>query len=95
MFNTIFPKIHKEGYKFLAISIIATFVVLLFSKLIGFFLFLSRSSPVRGIGQPAWRLFARGEGRRARQPGSRLQRTQKGPEPTRLWALESQRAHKQ
>ena len=39
--------------------------------------------------------FARGEGRRARQPGSRLQRTQKGPEPTRLWALESQRAHKQ
>ena len=23
----------------------------------------------------------------ARQPGSRLQRTQKGPEPTRLWAL--------
>ena len=38
--------------------------------------------------------FARGEGGRARQPGSRLQRTQKGPEPTRLWALESQRAHK-
>ena len=36
MFNTIFPKIHKEGYKFLAISIIATFVVLLFSKFIGF-----------------------------------------------------------
>ena len=39
--------------------------------------------------------FARGEGGRARQPGSRLLRTQKGPEPTRLWALESQRAHKQ
>ena len=38
--------------------------------------------------------FARGEGGRARQPGSRLaQRTQKGPDPTRLWALESQRAH--
>ena len=36
MFNTIFPKIHKEGYKFLAISIIATFVVLLFSNLLGF-----------------------------------------------------------
>ena len=35
MFNTIFPKIHKEGYKFLAISIIATFIVLLFSKLFG------------------------------------------------------------
>ena len=32
MFNTIFPKIHKEGYKFLAISIIATFFVLLFLK---------------------------------------------------------------
>ena len=38
MFNTIFPKIHKEGYKFLAISLIATFVVLLFSKFIGFIL---------------------------------------------------------
>ncbi len=35
MFNTIFPKIHKEGYKFLAISIIVTFVVLFFSKFIG------------------------------------------------------------
>ena len=36
MFNSIFPKIHKEGYKFLAISIITTFVILLFSKFIGF-----------------------------------------------------------
>ena len=35
MFNTIFPKIHKEGYKFLAISILATFIVLFFSKLLG------------------------------------------------------------
>ena len=35
MFNTIFPKIHKEGYKFLAISIIVTFIVLFFSKLLG------------------------------------------------------------
>ena len=35
MFNTILPKIHKEGYKFLAISIIATFVILLFSKILG------------------------------------------------------------
>ena len=35
MFNTIFPKIHKEGYKFLAISILATFVVLLFSIFFG------------------------------------------------------------
>ena len=35
MFNTIFPKIHKEGYKFLAISIIATFMILFFSKFFG------------------------------------------------------------
>ena len=35
MFNTIFPKIHKEGYKFLAISIIATFIILFFSKFLG------------------------------------------------------------
>ena len=35
MFNTIFPNIHKEGYKFLAISIIVTFIVLLFSKFLG------------------------------------------------------------
>ena len=36
MFNTIFPKIHKEGYKFLAISILVTFVVLFISKFLGF-----------------------------------------------------------
>ena len=35
MFNSIFPKIHKEGYKFLAISIITTFIVLFFSKFLG------------------------------------------------------------
>ena len=35
MFNTIFPKIHKEGYKFLAISIITTFIILFFSKFLG------------------------------------------------------------
>ena len=40
MFNTIFPKIHKEGYKFLAISILVTFIVLLFSKFIGLILIL-------------------------------------------------------
>jgi len=40
MFNTIFPKIHKEGYRFLAISIIATFVVLLFSNFLGSILIL-------------------------------------------------------
>ena len=38
MFNTIFPKIHKEGYKFLAISLIGTFLVLLFSKTLGLLL---------------------------------------------------------
>ena len=35
MFNSIFPKIHKEGYKFLAISIIVTFIILFFSKFFG------------------------------------------------------------
>ena len=35
MFNSIFPKIHKEGYKFLAISILATFIVLFFSEVLG------------------------------------------------------------
>ncbi len=35
MLNNIFPKIHKEGYKFLAISIIITFFCLLFSKTLG------------------------------------------------------------
>jgi len=40
MFNTIFPKIHKEGYKFLAISILTTFIVLFFSKILGLILIL-------------------------------------------------------
>ena len=40
MFNTIFPNIHKEGYKFLAISIVATFIVLLFSNFFGLFFVL-------------------------------------------------------
>ena len=40
MFNTVFPKIHREGYKFLAISIIATFVVLFFSKFLGTIFFV-------------------------------------------------------
>ena len=40
MFNTIFPKIHKEGYKFLAISVLLTFVTLFFSKLIGLLLII-------------------------------------------------------
>ena len=40
MFNSIFPKIHKEGYKFLAISILVTFFVLFFSKILGLVLIL-------------------------------------------------------
>tara|TARA_B100001248_G_scaffold257410_1_gene239862 strand:- start:1358 stop:2005 length:648 start_codon:yes stop_codon:yes gene_type:complete len=40
MFNTIFPKIHKEGYKFLAISIIITFIILFFSKFLGIVFFI-------------------------------------------------------
>ena len=40
MFNTIFPKIHKEGYKFLAISILATFIILIFSKFLGYIFIL-------------------------------------------------------
>ena len=35
MFSSIFPKIHKEGYKFLAISILITFVILFFSQFLG------------------------------------------------------------
>ena len=40
MFNSIFPKIHKEGYEFLAISILTTVIVLFFSKILGLFLIL-------------------------------------------------------
>ena len=35
MLNSVFPKIHKEGYRFLAIAIIVTFIFLLFSKALG------------------------------------------------------------
>ena len=38
--NNIFPKIHREGYKFLAISILATFVLWLFSSTLAFLLIL-------------------------------------------------------
>ena len=38
--DTIFPKIHKEGYKFLAIAIIITFIVSLISKSLGLILVL-------------------------------------------------------
>ena len=43
MFNTIFPKIHKEGYKFLAISILVTFVTLFFSKFLGIIFIINYS----------------------------------------------------
>jgi phosphatidylserine decarboxylase len=35
MLNSVFPKIHKEGYRFLAIAIVITFICLLFSKTLG------------------------------------------------------------
>ena len=38
MFNTIFPRIHKEGYQFLVIGIIASFLGLLLSKTLGLIL---------------------------------------------------------
>ncbi len=38
--NNIFPKLHKEGYKFLAISIITTFIVWIFSNFLATILLL-------------------------------------------------------
>ena len=38
MFNTIFPKMHKEGYKFLAISILANFYNFVFFEVSGSFI---------------------------------------------------------
>jgi len=35
MLNTILPKIHKEGYRFLAIAIVISFICLLLSKVLG------------------------------------------------------------
>jgi phosphatidylserine decarboxylase len=35
MLNTILPKIHKEGYRFLVIAIVITFICLLVSKTLG------------------------------------------------------------
>ena len=35
MLNTILPKIHKEGYRFLAIAIVITFICLVISKVLG------------------------------------------------------------
>ena len=36
MLNSVFPKIHKEGYRFVATAIIITFILLLISKFLGF-----------------------------------------------------------
>ncbi len=36
MLNSVFPKIHKEGYRFVAIAIIVAFILLLISKFLGF-----------------------------------------------------------
>ena len=35
MLNSVLPKIHKEGYRFLVIAVIITFICLLFSKALG------------------------------------------------------------
>ena len=35
MLDILLPKLHKEGHKFLAISLVATFILLLLSKLLG------------------------------------------------------------
>ncbi|MAH02525.1 MAG: phosphatidylserine decarboxylase family protein [Candidatus Pelagibacter sp.] len=36
MYSAIFQKIHNEGYKFVAISVLVTFILLLISKFLGF-----------------------------------------------------------
>ena len=40
MMNNIFPKLHKEGYKFLAISIIITFIIWFFSNFLAIIMLL-------------------------------------------------------
>ena len=40
MINNIFPKIHKEGHKFIALSILITFFALLISKGLGLILLI-------------------------------------------------------
>ena len=35
MFDFIFQKLHREGYRFLAIAAVVTFILLLFSKILG------------------------------------------------------------
>ena len=36
IYNALFQKIHNEGYKFVAISVLVTFILLLISKFLGF-----------------------------------------------------------
>tara|TARA_B100001996_G_scaffold298667_1_gene239049 strand:- start:105 stop:755 length:651 start_codon:yes stop_codon:yes gene_type:complete len=40
MTNILFPKLHKEGYRFVAIAVITTFVLLLISNFLGFLSFI-------------------------------------------------------
>ncbi len=40
MMDNIFPKLHKEGYKFLAISLIITFIVWIFSNFLAIIMLL-------------------------------------------------------
>jgi len=40
MINILFPKLHKEGYRFVAIAVITTFVLLLISNFLGFLSFI-------------------------------------------------------
>ena len=35
MFKFLFPKLHKEGYRFVAIAGVVTFILLLFSNFLG------------------------------------------------------------
>ena len=40
MINMLFPKLHKEGYRFLAIAAVVTFVLLLISNFLGVISFI-------------------------------------------------------
>ena len=40
MFDLIVQKLHKEGYRFLAIAVVVTFILLLISKVLGFIGFI-------------------------------------------------------
>ena len=40
MFDLIIQKLHKEGYRFLAIAVVVTFILLLISKVLGFIGFI-------------------------------------------------------